>query len=237
MRIIGTIAKKELSGYLQSPVGYIFAGLLFLVANSLFMSSFFLAGQADLTGYWGIVVYLFTLFIPAISMGLIAEEKKTSTWETLLSLPISETQLVLGKYMGSLGYLFGISLLTVPTIAMIYFLGTPDAGLVGGGYLGVMLLGASYLALGIFSSALSNSPIVGFLVSVVVLLVNNLLGQELLLSHVPGFLKSILSSLSLAYRSGRFQGGLISINDLVFFLSWISIFLTLTVLILKSRDK
>lgn len=237
MKNIITIAKKEWKNYFTSPVGYIFAGLLLVVVNWLFFSNFFLGGQADLDPYWSNFALILSLFIPAISMNLIAEEKKNSTWEVLLSLPIDEKELVIGKFLGCALYLLFTLLLSLPVIVTVYVLGKPDLGLVFGGFVGILLLSLSYLSLGIFMSSLSNQAIVGFLGSSVILLINSLMGQEVLLSRIPIFAKDFVSGLSLNFRSANFSSGLISINDLVFFASWIVIFITLTIISLKSRNK
>ncbi|HEX8923377.1 MAG TPA: ABC transporter permease subunit [Patescibacteria group bacterium] len=237
MRNILTIARKEWQNYLTTPTGYIFAGLMILVVNWMFLSDLFLLGQADLKNYWSLVVFLFSIFIPAISMGLLADEKKNSTWEMLLSLPINENELVLGKLLGSMVYIFAVTLLSLPMVATILLMGKPDPGLIAGGYVGTLLLGFSYLSVGLFMSSLSSSAIVGFLGSSVFLIINNLFGQDTILSRVPDFLKVILTNLSLYYRSSKFSAGLIDLNDLIFFISWIAVFSILTVLVLKTRDK
>ncbi len=237
MKNIITIAKKEWRNYFSSPVGYVFAGLLLVVVNWLFFSNFFIGGQADLNPYWSNFSLILSLFVPAISMNLIAEEKKNSTWEVLLSLPINEKELVLGKFLGCALYLLFTILLSLPVIITVYVLGKPDVGLIIGGFVGILLLSLSYLSVGIFVSSLSNQAIVGFLGSSVILLVNSLMGQEILLSRVPSFAKDFIGGLSVNFRSANFSSGAISIGDLVFFISWIIIFITLTIISLKSRNK
>jgi ABC-2 type transport system permease protein len=237
MKNIITIAKKEWKNYFTSPVGYIFAGLLLIVTNWLFFNSFFIVGQADLNPYWTNMALLLSLFVPAISMGLVADEKKNSTWEVLLSLPIDEKQLVLGKFFGCALYLLFSILLSIPVIITVYFLGKPDVGAIFGGLVGTIFLSLAYLSLGLFMSSLSSQSIVAFLGSSVLLIINNLLGQDVLLSKVPTMAKDFIGGLSLSWRSSRFSSGLIEINDLIFFVSWIIIFITLTVLSLKSRNK
>lgn len=237
MKNIITIAKKEWRNYFSSPVGYVFAGLLLVVVNWLYFSNFFIAGEADLNPYWSNFALLLSLFVPAISMNLIAEEKKNSTWELLLSLPITEKELVLGKFLGCSMYLLFSILLSLPVIVTVYFLGKPELGLILGGFIGIFILSLAYLSLGIFMSSLSSQAIVGFLGSAAALIINSLMGQEVVLSRVPVIAKDFIGGLSLNYRSANFSSGLISVNDLLFFISWIAIFLVLTVISLKSRQK
>lgn len=237
MKRVWLIAKKEWSNYFYNPLGYIFAALLLVVANWLFMSDVFLLGQADLRPFWGTISFLFSLFVPAISMGLLADEKKNGTWEVLLALPISEIELVVGKFLGSSLYLLFVIGLSLPIVITMFVLGNPDMGVMAGGALGTCFLGLSYLAVGLFMSAVTGQAVTAFLATTVLLILNNLLGQEMLLARTPGFLKGFLANISLAARSAKFTTGLIEIQDLVFFVSWITVFILLTVLSLKARDK
>ena len=218
-------------------MGYIFAGLLLVVTNWLFSADLFLLGQADLRPFWGTMAFLFALFIPAISMGLLADEKKSGTWEILLSLPVSEKELVLGKFLGSGMYLIFVIGLSMPAMAMMFFLGRPDVGAMVGGLVGMIMLGLSYLAVGLLMSALAGQAVVAFLGTTVFLIINNLLGQEMVLSRLPIMLKTILANVSLTARVARFSAGLMEINHLIFFVSWMAVFCLLTILSLKARDK
>ncbi|MGI5841478.1 MAG: ABC transporter permease [Patescibacteria group bacterium] len=237
MRNIITIAKREFANYFISPLGYVFTGLLLVVANWMFLSDLFVMNQANMSPYWGVLVFLLSLFVPAISMGLIADEKRSGTWETILSLPISESEMVVGKFLGSAFYFLFPIVLSLPITITLFILGTPDPGILAGGYIGVILLGLAYLALGIFMSSINNQAIVGFLGATVLLVINNFLGQASFLMRLPSNLRGIIGSLSLSYRSSKFSSGLIEAGDLFFFLSWIFIFLTLTRISLKARDK
>jgi len=155
----------------------------------------------------------------------------------LLSLPITETELVLGKFMGSCMYLVAVVGLSLPMMITMMALGQPDIGIMVAGFLGTCLLGMAYLAVGIFMSAVSGQAVVAFLTTTVFLIVNNLLGQGMVLSRLPDWTGKILSNISLAARSSKFSAGLVEINDLFFFISWITVFMILTVLSLKARDK
>jgi len=237
MKQTWAIAKKEIFNYLTQPVGYVFAGLLLLVANWMFFSDIFVQGQADIRPLFSNVVLLFSLFVPAISMGLIADEKKSGNWEVMLSLPINETQMVIGKFLGSAIYLTGVTLLLAPTVGVLFYLGTPDIGMVIGGAIGVILLGAAYLSVGLLASCLSNSSVVAFMITTIFLVINNLFNQDVLLSRLPGGLKTVIQTLSLAAKSDRLSTGLINLNDLLFFLSWMTVSVILSVIVLKGRDK
>jgi ABC-2 type transport system permease protein len=237
MKKILTIARKEWKNYFTSPVGYIFAALLLIVVNWIYLGDLFLLGQADIGPYLTTMIYLFSIFIPAISMGLLADEKKNSTWEVLLSTPVNEIQLVAGKIIGCGMYLLFTIALSIPAAITVYLLGKPDIGVIISGYLGLILLGSAYLSVGLFMSSLSSQAIVGFLGSAVFLILNNMIGQDVILTRLPVAIKGIVESLSLITRVARINSGLITMSDLMFFGSWIVIFMILTVLTLKTRDK
>ncbi len=237
MRSIITIAKREFHNYFISPLGYVFTGLLLIVANWMFLGDLFVMNQANMSPYWGVLVFLFSLFVPAISMGLIADEKRNGTWETILSLQVSEDEMVLGKFLGSALYILFPILLSLPMAITLFVIGSPDVGIIVGGYIGVILLALSYLSLGLFMSSLNNQAIVGFLGATVFLVLNNFLGQSSFLVRLPSSIRGVVGGLSLGWRSNKFSSGLIEAGDLVFFFSWIFIFLTLSVLSLKARDK
>ncbi len=237
MKNIWTIAKKEWHYLFTNPLGYIFAGILLLVANWLFFGDLFLIGQAEMKNYWGVMTFLMSIFVPAIAMGVIADEKKSGTWEVILTTPINEIELIAGKMLGVGMYLALVVGLSWPVAATLALIGRPDFGQMVGGFLGAMLLAWAYLALSVFMSSLTNQSIVAFLSSTVILLVNSLLGQEGIAGKFPSLIKNILTAVSLNARASMFTNGLIEIGSLVFFVSWILIFSILSVLSLKARDK
>ena len=226
MKKILLIAKKELQSYFYNPLGYLSAGTVILIATWLFLSNLFKINQADMAPYWGIVGYILSLFVPAMTMSIFADEKKNNTWEVLKTLPIKEEEIVWGKFWGGAGFLFFTILLSLPITITLCFLGTPQIGLIIGGYLGIILLTFSYLSLGILISALTDQALVAFLITSVLLILNTFMGQV-----------KYLSDFSLNTRSSMFGNGLISIFDLFFFISWIIIFNTITTLVLKSKRK
>jgi len=150
----------------QGVTGYVFAGLLLVVVNWLFWSDLFLTGQADLGPYWSAIAFMFIIFIPALSMGLIAEERENGTLEVILSLPVDETQLMIGKFFGGAAFMVLTMALTLPTIATLYWLGAPDTGVVVGSFLGTVFLGLGYLSVGLLVSTCTSQPMVAFLASI-----------------------------------------------------------------------
>lgn len=225
MKKIWIIAKKELANYFYNPLGYLAAGALIVLCNWLFFNNIFVINQADMGNYWGTATFLLSLFIPAMTMGLFADEKKNNTWEVLKSLPITHKDIVWGKFIGSLLFILFTLALTLPIAGSLAIIGKPQIGLIIGGYLGVILLSTAYLALGLFISSLCSQPLVAFLITSVLLIVNNLLTQF-----------KIFTDFSLSFRSAKFSSGLIDFGDLLFFISWILIFVIGTIMIRKKRN-
>jgi len=232
-----TIATREFRSYFFQASGYVFAGLLILIANWMFFADLFLIGQADLGPWLSTVIFLFSIFIPAISMGLLAEERKSGTWEVLLTLPVSESEIVWGKLIGSGLFLVFTLALSIPVVATLIVLGRPDVGIMAASFVGIIMLGVAYLATGLAISSVSRQPMVGFLGTAAVLLINNLMGQEILTSRLPVFFAQICQSLSLASRMRNFTNGLISVSDIVFLVSWTVAAVIIATTSLKMRDK
>ena len=167
MRTALAICKRELKTYFNSPIAYIVIGVFLLVAGWLYFSTLFLMGRASLRGFFGVAPVLFVVFGPAVTMRLIAEEKKSGTLELVMTMPVRIWELVLGKFLAAWA-MVGVGLLfTLPyplAVSSLVAEGTHfDWGPVWGGYLGLMLLSSSFLAMGLVASALSRNQIVGFI--------------------------------------------------------------------------
>ncbi len=230
------LVKEIVYHYLTSPLGLIFACLFFLVSTWLFFQDFFLINQASLKPLFNLIPFLFLFFLPAITMNLFAEEKKSGTWEILLTLPIKERSVVISKFLAAFIFTSLVIGLTFPLVITLRFLGHPDWGVLLSSYLGGLFLAASYLALGLFLSSLTDNNIVAFLTTVFFLLINFFSGQEVVLSRLPGLIAQIISFLSLTFHYQFFTQGNILISSLIFYLSWIILFVWLTIVSLKSRD-
>jgi len=237
MKQIWTIARKEFFSLLKSPTGYIFSGLLIIVSLWIFLNDVFVGGQSTLAPLFSIMIFLFSIFIPAITMGLIADEKKSGNWELLLTLPINETQVVLGKFIGAIIFLISTLILLIPSVVTMYVIGNPETGVLAGGLVGVFLIGSAYVATGILGSSLTNSSIVAFLATTVFLILNNFIGQGVVLDRMPKVVGEILGYLSLALRTINLNNGLIDPAEILFFGSWIAVNLILAVMVLKAKDK
>jgi ABC-2 type transport system permease protein len=237
MRNVLTIAGKEFRSYFNSTIAYIFM-VVFLVLNALLffeLQKFFVVGQATLRDFFGLVPIVFLFFVPAISMRLWAEERKLGTLETLMTLPLRDAEVVLGKYLASLFFLLITLALTFPLPAIVASLGHADAGAMFCGYLGLILVGGVYLALGLWISSLTENQIVAFIVAAVACLILFILGVDVLLTAVPGWLVPFLKGIALGGRFSSIERGVIDLRDVLYYLSLIGFFLFLNVRSVESR--
>src|SRR3989339_374811 len=138
MRNVIAVARKEFKSYFDSPIAYIFITAFLLLVNFLFFWTFFVAGQADMRPFFGFMPFVFLFFVPSITMRQWAEERKMGTLEVLLTLPVRENEVVLGKFLSSLMFLTLMLALTFNVPLVVGALGEPDWGVVIGGYLGTL---------------------------------------------------------------------------------------------------
>ena len=234
MRNILTIYKKEFFGYFTTPMAYIFLVVFALVNGYFFSNTFFLIGQSDLRTLFNIIPMVYLFFIPAITMGLIAKEKNLGTMEVLSTLPIKDYELVLGKYLSSLSLIFvGLIFTDIHCITLLQFGTNIDYGALFSGYLGLLLVGAVYAAIGTFASSLFDNQVVAFIIAVFIVLMFFLFDK--LLIFVPSFLAGIIQYLSVDYHFSNISRGVIDSRNIIYLISMIGMFLFLTVQILNVR--
>ena len=235
MNNIKHIFKKEVGSYFNSPMAYIFL-VIFAIVNSFFFTNiFFKINQSDLRTLFNIIPLVYLFFIPAICMGLIAKEKNTGTMEVLTTLPITDRQLVIGKFLSALFLIFVGLLFTFIQLYTLIQTGTDiDYGAIFTGYLGLLLLGAVYSSIGIFASSVSNDQIVAFIIGVFLVLVFYLMDKTILI-FTPPFMASFIQYLAVDYHLTNISRGVIDSRNIIYFLSVISFFLFMTIRLLESR--
>ncbi|MBI2464960.1 ABC transporter permease subunit [Candidatus Shapirobacteria bacterium] len=224
MKKVLTIAAKEFQGYFFNPIGYVFLGIMLMLACWVFWGDVFVAGNADIKPLFQTLTYLFSVFIPAITMGWIADEKKSGTWEVLITNPVNIKMILWGKMLAGMGFLLVSLLLTTPTLLSLLYLGKMDIGVVFSGYVGLFLLGSTYLAIGLWISSLTKHPAVAFIGTTIVLVLNSLMSQEMVLSKIPYFLARVFEQLSLNDKMTPFYNGEIGLNTTVYLVSTIVLF-------------
>ncbi|WP_224245394.1 ABC transporter permease subunit [Hyalangium gracile] len=224
------IARREFKTFFNSPIAYIVLGGFLLVAGWMYFSTLFLAGQASLRGFFGISPVLFVVFAPAITMRLVAEERKTGTLELLLSMPLRDWEVVAGKFLAALA-MMGVGLLwTLPypvTVAALTAQGASfDWGPVVAGYLGLLLMASSFIAMGLWASTLSRNQIVGFIIGLLLCFAFYFVDKFALL--LPDALAELFQYLSVDYHFENISRGVLDSRDLLFYLSLTAIGLLMT---------
>jgi len=242
MRNSTTIARREFSAHFASPAAYIaIAIFLALLGITFFLKvpfiipkpAFFESGDASLRYLFEWMIFLFTVIMPAISMRLLAEEKKLGTIEVLLTMPVTELDVVLGKLLGSFGFLAAALAMTLVYPMMLVILGNPDPGPIVGGYVGVLLVGTAYLAIGLLASSWTSSQIAAFVISL------SICSALTFVDRVPEALGihsvEALSVVSFSQHFRSIARGVIDSRDVVFFLAVIVVAVAWTVYSLETR--
>lgn len=235
LKTIYTLFKKELMSYFNSPIAYIFIGVFLVVGNWLFFKGFFIMGQANMRAYFNFLPWMFLFLAPAITMRLWAEEKRSGTIEFLLTLPVTDWQVVLAKFFGSLAFLVISLLLSLTLPITVASLGNLDWGPVIGGYLGAILLGAAYLSLGLFISSLTKNQIIAFVLGLMASFIAFIIGVDFVLIGVPQFLAPIMKFLGLGGHFYNIAKGVIDTKDIIYYGSFIFLFLWLNARVIESR--
>jgi gliding motility-associated transport system permease protein len=231
------IAGKEFRSYFNSSIAYIFMVVFLVLSSVLFfeLQKFFVVGQATLRDFFGLIPILFLFFIPAISMRMWSEEMKLGTMETMMTLPVRDWEVVLGKFFAGFLFLILTVALTFPLPVMVSSLGNPDTGALVCGYLGLILLGGAYLAIGLWISSITENQIVAFIISFVICLILFIAGVDLILTTLPKWMIPFMKGISLGSHFSSIERGVIDSRDIIYYLSMIGFFLFLNVRSVESR--
>ena len=241
MKNVWTVMKRELGGYFATPVAYVFIVIFLLLSGIMTfqLGGFYEAGQADLRQFFFWHPWLYLFLIPAISMRLWAEERRSGTIELLMTLPVTLWQIVVAKFVAA--WIFtGVALaLTFPTWITVNVLGDPDNGTILAGYLGSFLMAGGFLAIGSFTSALTKNQVIAFVIGIVLCFAFLMFGipavSDFFDSWLPDTVTRTIASFSFTTHFEAIKKGVIDVRDLVFFLSLIAFFLFLNALALDAR--
>jgi len=227
------IFRKELKSYFNSAVAYIVIVVFLVIVGWFFTSNLFLINIASLRMVFEIIPLVFLFFVPAITMRLLSEEKKTGTIELLVTKPVTDIEIVLGKFLAAWA-LMAIAIL--PTLCYYFTvttIGSIDLGPVIGGYIGLLLMGAVYIGIGVFASSLTENQVVAFIISFLIVFVLFMLDKVLL--YVPEGLTSIVQFLGIDYHFSNIARGVIDSRDVIYYLSAIGFSILLASVSLESR--
>lgn len=238
---IWIIAKREFAGYFATPIAMVFL-IIFVAltgAFAFYVGAFFERGQAELSSFFNYHPWLYLLLVPAIGMRLWAEERRVGTIELLLTMPITEWQAIIGKFLASWLFLGVALLLTFPIVFTVNYLGSPDNGVIFAAYVGSWLMAGAYLAISCVTSALTRNQVVSFILAVAACFVLILCSFSIITGflqslNVPGLVEFV-ASLSFITHYDGFQRGVLDSRDVIFFLSLIGFSLFTTGVILRSH--
>ncbi|MDY6970779.1 MAG: ABC transporter [Thermodesulfobacteriota bacterium] len=217
MRQIAHIFKRELKAYFVSPIAYIVISIFLLITGWFFFSVFFLYNQADLRNFFTMLPIIFSFVVPAVTMRLFSEELNVGTYEILLTMPVTILDVVLGKFAAAIAF---VSAMLVPTLAYpvtASFLGQLDWGPVAGGYVGAVLLGSAFAAIGVFTSSLTRNQIIAFISGMAICFSLTLIDKVLF--FLPQSMLGFLEYLGADFHFQKISKGVIDSRDIIYFLS------------------
>ena len=238
---MGIVLRRELASYFATPLAYVFILIFLVLANAFtfYLGGFYERGQADLAPFFNFHPWLYLFLIPALSMRLWAEERKSGTIELLMTLPVTLWQAVLGKFLAAWAFTALALALTFPMWITVNYLGRPDNGAIFAAYVGSLLLAGGFLAIGSCMSALTRNQVIAFILSVVVSFAFLLTGYPLVLEWVGAMLPQVLvnavASFSFLTHFESIAKGVIDIRDLLFFAMLMAFFLLATAITLELR--
>lgn len=240
MRNILIIARRELGGYFATPVATVFIVIFLILQGALTfnLGDFFERGQADLDPFFAFLPWVFLLLVPAITMRLWAEERRLGTIELLLTLPLTQTQAVLGKFLAAWAFCAIALLLTFPFVITVNILGSPDNGVIVSGYVGSLLLAGAFLSVGAALSALTKNQVIAFVLAVAVCFVFAVASYSVVtdfLSQNTPVLAEIARRIAIIDRFQDFTRGIVSVRDLIYFASFIGFWLFVNAVLVDQR--
>ena len=217
MKQVKHIFLKEFKSYFISPIAYIVISLFLLVTGWFFFATFFLYSQATLRSFFAMLPLILSFVVPAITMRLFSEEMNIGSYETLITMSVTNVDVILGKFFGAVAF---ISVMLVPTIlypVTVSFISDLDWGPVIGGYVGVVFLGAAFSAIGLFASSLTRNQIIAFIIGIAVCFTLTLIDK--MLFFMPVSVLGFFEYIGADYHFQNFSKGVIELRDIVYFLS------------------
>jgi len=233
MRGARQVFLKDFKVYFVSPIAYIVISIFLILSGWFFFSTFFLFNQAEMRNFFGLLPMIFSFVIPAVTMRLFSEEVNTGSYELLLTMPISLREVVLGKFLAALVF---VAIMLLPTVSYAVFIawhGDLDWGPVAGGYLGALLLGASYAGIGLLASSLTRNQIIAFIIGMAICFTLTLIDK--MLFFLPGSLLGVLQFLGADYHFQNIARGILDSRDILYFLSVCFLTLYATNLVIEEK--
>jgi len=228
-----TVAKREIRTYFNSPIAYIVITVFMLLSGYLFFSSLFIERQAELRAYFNLMPLLLSFIVPAMAMRLIAEEKGSGSLEMLITMPVRDWQVIVGKFLAGMALLAAMVGLTLFYAVTVMLVGPLDKGPAIGGYLGILLVGGAYMAIGVMASTLTRNQIVAFIIGFAISFSLYLFYR--LVPFMPESLRPMLAYLSVESHFDGMSRGIIDSRDVIYYLSVMVVSLVIATVSLESR--
>lgn len=237
----GIIFRRELAAYFTTPLAYVFI-VIFLVMNGIAtfdMGGFYERAQADLQPFFNFHPWLYLVMIPALAMGLWADERKTGTIELLLTLPVRLGDAVAGKFLAA-WVLAGIALaLTFPIWLTVNYLGSPDNGVILAAYVGSWLMAGGFLAIGSCMSAITRNPVIAFILTASICFLFVVAGSSIVLNAIPDwvpqFLVDAVAAMSFLTHFDAISKGVLDLRDILFFVVFIMAWLVASAIVIELK--
>jgi len=233
MNNVLAVARREFVSYFNSPIAYLVVTVYLVLSGALFFTELFMSGQAEMRSFFGLAPLFFFIITPFLTMRLLAEERAQGTLELLLTMPLTDWHVVLGKYLASVGLLSVLLLLTLAFPISVASLGPLDKGATVAGYIGMLLMCATYAAIGLMASAFTRNQIVAALIALFIGFGLFIIGQ--LVQVLPGWIAPLCNAISIHVRFQNIARGVIDTRDLVYYGSMIGGFFLVDQATLESR--
>jgi ABC-2 type transport system permease protein len=233
MRTTLAIFRREFAAYFNSPVAYFVIAVFLVMVGVLFFIPFFAQDRVSMRDFFGLAPFLFIFFTPAITMRLVAEERRSGTIEMLITMPVRDRDVILGKFFAALALLLVALVLTLPYALTISSFGALDWGPVWGGYAGLVLMGGALLAVGIAASSWTENQIVAFVVALFIAMFFMMVDRFVI--FLPTAFAPVAEFLSFGAHFRNASRGVLDTRDVVFFLSFAVLALFMAFRALESR--
>ena len=241
MNVLFNIVKRELASYFSTPLAYVFIVIFLALIGSFtfYLGNFFVRGQADLNSFFAFHPWVYILLIPAVTMRLWAEERKSGTIELLMTLPLTTAQSVIGKFFAAWFFIFIALILTFPIWITVNYLGQPDNGVILAGYVGSFFMSGAYLSIGSCVSAFTKNQVIAFVIAATLCFIFTMSGVDIVLNFfkvwAPEFLVNTISSMSFLTHFESITKGVIEIRDFLFYLSVIIFWLFINIIVVEFK--
>lgn len=241
MTAMKSVFKREFAGYFATPLAYVFIVIFLMITGifTFFIGRFFERGQADLLPFFNFHPWLYLFLVPALSMRLWAEERKSGTLELLLTLPISLRDAVLGKFLAAWSFAGIALLLTFPIWISVNYLGEPDNGVIIASYLGSWLMAGGFLAIGGCLSAATNNQVIAFILTVLICFLFVVTGFPIVMDWAvalfPTPVVDAIASLSFLSHFKSISKGVLDLRDIFYFFAMIAGWLCATAVVIDLK--